>query len=56
MSASARVLWIAGSVAVTALLVLSWQLIADYGGIPPVFLPGPNRAWGRLCPGSTVAS
>jgi ABC-type nitrate/sulfonate/bicarbonate transport system permease component len=51
MSASARVLWIAGSVAVTALLVLSWQLIADYGGIPPVFLPGPNRAWGALVSG-----
>jgi len=51
MSASARVLWIAGSVAVTALLVLSWHLIADYGGIPPVFLPGPNRAWGALVSG-----
>ena len=48
MSATARILWIAGSVAVTALLVLSWQLIADYGGIPPVFLPGPNRAWAAL--------
>jgi sulfonate transport system permease protein len=51
MSATARVLWITGSVAVIALLVLSWQLIADYGGIPPVFLPGPNRAWGALVSG-----
>ena len=51
MSATARILWIAGSVAVTALLILGWQLIADYGGIPPVFLPGPNRAWAALVSG-----
>ena len=51
MSATTRILWIAGSVGVTALLILSWQLIADYGGIPPVFLPGPNRAWAALVSG-----
>ena len=51
MSATARILWIVGSVAVTALLILTWQLIADYGGIPPVFLPGPNRAWAALVSG-----
>jgi sulfonate transport system permease protein len=51
VSVTARILWIAGSVAVTALLILSWQLIADYGGIPPVFLPGPNRAWAALVSG-----
>jgi len=51
MSVAARGLWIAGSIAVTALLVLSWQLIADHAGIPPVFLPGPDRAWGALVTG-----
>src|SRR5262249_1183290 len=51
MSVTARILWVAGSVAVTALLILSWQLIADYGGIPPVFLPGPDRAWSALVSG-----
>ena len=47
MSIAARGLWIAGSIAVTALLVLSWQLIANYGGIPPVFLPGPTAPGAR---------
>ena len=51
MNVTARILWIAGSVAVTALLILGWQLIADYGGIAPVFLPGPNRAWAALVSG-----
>jgi sulfonate transport system permease protein len=51
MSLTTRTFWIAGSVAVTALLVLGWQLIADYSGIPPVFLPGPDRAWGALLTG-----
>jgi sulfonate transport system permease protein len=48
-----RVLWTAGSVGVTALLVLSWQLVANYAGIPPVFLPGPDRAWAALVTGLT---
>ena len=48
---SARVLWIAGSIAVTAMLVVGWQLIANYSGIPPVFLPGPDRAWRALVTG-----
>jgi sulfonate transport system permease protein len=47
----ARVLWTAGSIAVTALIVSIWQLIATYGGIPPVFLPGPDRAWSALVSG-----
>jgi ABC-type nitrate/sulfonate/bicarbonate transport system permease component len=51
MSVTTRAFWIAGSVAVTAMLVLCWQLIADYSGIPPVFLPGPDRAWGALLAG-----
>lgn len=46
-----RALWTAGSIGVTALLVLAWQLIADHGGIPPVFLPGPDRAWNALING-----
>jgi ABC-type nitrate/sulfonate/bicarbonate transport system permease component len=48
-----RVMWTAGSVGVTALLVLSWQLVANYAGIPPVFLPGPDRAWAALVSGMT---
>jgi ABC-type nitrate/sulfonate/bicarbonate transport system permease component len=51
MSGRARALWYLGSVAVTALLVVLWQLLADHGGIPPVFLPGPDRAWDALVTG-----
>ncbi len=51
MSGRARALWYLGSVAVTALLVALWQLVADHGGIPPVFLPGPDRAWDALVTG-----
>jgi sulfonate transport system permease protein len=43
----------AGSIAVTALLIFAWQMIADHGGIPPVFLPGPDRAWRALAAGFT---
>jgi sulfonate transport system permease protein len=49
-----RTLWMGASVMVTALIVLTWQLIADYGGIPPVFLPGPDRAWRALVAGFTT--
>ena len=52
MTAS-RAWWMAGSVGVTALIVLGWQMIANYGGIPPVFLPGPDRAWRALVNGFT---
>jgi sulfonate transport system permease protein len=51
MTVPARALWIAGSIAVTALIVALWQVAADYGGIPTVFLPGPDRAWGALIAG-----
>jgi ABC-type nitrate/sulfonate/bicarbonate transport system permease component len=51
MSAVERTLWYLGSVAVTALLVALWQFIADHGGIPAVFLPGPDRAWNALVSG-----
>src|SRR4051812_39452611 len=51
MTRTTRALWVFGSVAVTALIVLAWQLIADYGKIPPVFLPGPDRAWRALTAG-----
>lgn len=51
MTIAARTLWVAGSIMVTALLVWGWQLIADYSGIPPVFLPGPDRAWRALLSG-----
>lgn len=46
-----RSLWYLGSVGVTALLVALWQFVADHGGIPPVFLPGPDRAWSALVAG-----
>ncbi|MBD0415542.1 ABC transporter permease [Oryzicola mucosus] len=39
------------SFAVAALLVWGWQLIADYKLVSPVFLPGPDRAWGALVKG-----
>ncbi len=46
-----RTLWFGGSVGVAALLIAGWQLIANYSGIPPVFLPGPDRAWNALVTG-----
>jgi len=48
---TARALWMAGSVAVTALIIFVWQLVANYSGIAPVFLPGPDRAWNALVAG-----
>jgi ABC-type nitrate/sulfonate/bicarbonate transport system permease component len=51
MTPRARTLWMAGSIAVTAMIVAAWQAIATYGGIPQVFLPGPDRAWGALVSG-----
>jgi len=51
MSAPVRALWMAGSILVAATLVGLWQLVADHGGIPPVFLPGPDRAWSALVRG-----
>ena len=51
MSTAVRAVWMAGSILVAAALVGLWQLIADHGGIPPVFLPGPDRAWSALVRG-----
>ncbi|HUZ75450.1 MAG TPA: ABC transporter permease [Stellaceae bacterium] len=51
MTPLTRALWIVASIAVTALLVVAWQMAADYGGIPAVFLPGPNQAWAALVDG-----
>jgi ABC-type nitrate/sulfonate/bicarbonate transport system permease component len=51
MSPAARTMWFAGSIAVTALIVVIWQLIADYSGIQAVFLPGPIRSWQALVSG-----
>ncbi len=48
---SSRALWYAGSIGVTALLIGFWQLVADHGNIPAVFLPGPDRAWDALISG-----
>jgi sulfonate transport system permease protein len=51
MSPLVRSAWWAGSIGVAALLVALWQLIASYSGIPPVFLPGPDRSWLALVNG-----
>jgi ABC-type nitrate/sulfonate/bicarbonate transport system permease component len=51
MSAQVRALWFAASILVAAALVGLWKLLADHGGIPPVFLPGPDRAWSALVRG-----
>jgi ABC-type nitrate/sulfonate/bicarbonate transport system permease component len=54
MTPRAKILWMIGSVGVTALIVFGWQMIANYSGIPPVFLPGPDRAWRALVTGFTT--
>jgi ABC-type nitrate/sulfonate/bicarbonate transport system permease component len=51
MTPRARALWMLASIGVTALVVVGWQLVANYSGIPPVFLPGPDRAWRALVAG-----
>jgi ABC-type nitrate/sulfonate/bicarbonate transport system permease component len=51
MSVTARILWLAASLVVTAALVAGWQLIADLQLISPIFLPGPSRAWRALVDG-----
>jgi ABC-type nitrate/sulfonate/bicarbonate transport system permease component len=51
MTPLTRVAWYAGSIAVTGLIVALWQLVADHGGIPAVFLPGPDKAWNALMAG-----
>jgi ABC-type nitrate/sulfonate/bicarbonate transport system permease component len=53
MTPRARALWMLASIGVTALVVVGWQLVANYSGIPPVFLPGPDRAWRALVAGFT---
>ncbi len=51
MSPFARSLWFAGSVGVGMLFVALWQFAADHGGVSPVFLPGPDRAWHAMVAG-----
>lgn len=46
-----RIAWLAASFVVAALFVVAWQLVADYKLVNPVFLPGPDRAWGSLVRG-----
>lgn len=48
MTMLSRSFWVAGSIGMTGLIVLAWQLVANHSGIPPVFLPGPDRAWAAL--------
>ena len=51
MSGVRRALWLGGSVLVAAAFVVSWQFVADHRWVSPVFLPGPDRAWGALVRG-----
>jgi sulfonate transport system permease protein len=51
MTAGRQLLWFAASLAVTACVVMLWQMIADARLVSPVFLPGPNRAWAALVDG-----
>jgi ABC-type nitrate/sulfonate/bicarbonate transport system permease component len=43
-----NVLWNVASLAVGLLLVAGWQAVADARLVSPVFLAGPDRAWGAL--------
>lgn len=49
-----RIAWLLASFLVAALFVWGWQLLADYGIVSPVFLPGPDRTWGALVRGFTT--
>ena len=46
-----RVLWLGLSFLIAVLLVWAWQMLAEYKLVSPVFLPGPDRAWGALMKG-----
>jgi len=45
--------WRGGSLLVAAGVVVLWQQIANFRLVSPVFLPGPDRAWGALMRGFT---
>ncbi len=51
MRAARSWLWLGGSLLVAAGFVASWQFVADHRLVSPVFLPGPDRAWGALTRG-----
>ncbi|MBF2714137.1 ABC transporter permease subunit [Agrobacterium vitis] len=51
MTRSERIIWLAVSVCVGALLVLLWQWITAQRLVSPVFLPGPASAWNALLRG-----
>ena len=51
MKAARSWLWLGGSLLVAAGFVASWQFVADHRLVSPVFLPGPDRAWGALIRG-----
>jgi sulfonate transport system permease protein len=48
---SSQILWLIISIAVGAVFVALWQLIANANLISPVFLPGPDRSWAALIRG-----
>lgn len=45
--------WRLASLAVGALLVALWQLVANAHLVPAVYLPGPDRTWNALAHGFT---
>ena len=47
----ATMLWRLASFVVAAGFIALWQFIADMKLVSPVFLPGPDRAWGALVRG-----
>jgi ABC-type nitrate/sulfonate/bicarbonate transport system permease component len=49
-------LWRLASVAVGALLVCVWQLLANAHVISAVYLPGPDRTWAALVRGFTTGT
>jgi ABC-type nitrate/sulfonate/bicarbonate transport system permease component len=48
--------WRLAGLAVGALLIGVWQLVANAHLVSPVFLPGPDRTWGALVRGFTAGT
>ena len=51
MSAPRGVPWLCGSMLLAAGFIMLWQVVANHRWVSPVFLPGPDRAWGALLKG-----
>jgi sulfonate transport system permease protein len=50
----ARLLWLAASAVVTAILVVIWQFVANLKLLPAVFFPGPDVTWRAFIKGMTT--